>query len=577
MAKKFKDLMEATGDIVKNIMGPTDIRELKTLSRQLTSSFHQSIPMVFAKIEAKLNWFGYTLGELDLEDDMPPVGSENLFILSKADEEIVKNVYIIVKWEKMATGVSGGASDLRPDGSALRWAIDVETKEIAPDKLASMLGDTLADEDDGTSFWNKDEDFEAEEGNLETADSEAEYQDDEYKEGAYAYNESVDIHNLGLGDRVTHAKHGAGVVAKVTEKPEVHVKFKTGTKKFHKGNAHELNESLDESFGESHREMDKRWKPHGKEFPEFPTNGGHMKAAEHHAKWHMYHNKKASLYAGHVGSTKNQQEKLDKNMHHHDQMAQKHKSERKKHIAAAYANHKPEESKNESTEGKWKPEKWTVGNPRSETQKQIDDHEAHIASHKQKITDFKAGKYKPAVKVDLSAHHQEIIKHSKAIEKLKGNVDESVEDDIRHELNESLNESTKKFHLFHRGHPDENITNLGKHKSAAHAKAKMNHILNNYGGNEAKDFYIVKPGEDHKLAHAAQLKRLKTKKESLEEGVIDHEGAREHMGMIDMHAKKLAIHKHKPLVAKFHADQIAYHAGELAKHHQARSDAGVDG
>lgn len=61
---------------------------------------------------------------------------------------------------------------------------------------------------------------------------------------------AVDIHNLGLGDKVFHAKHGVGKVVKTTEKPGVHVQFTSGTKKFHKGNAHELSEYYGHSMYE---------------------------------------------------------------------------------------------------------------------------------------------------------------------------------------------------------------------------------------------------------------------------------------------------------------------------------------
>ena len=211
MTITFKDLREATGDIVKQIIGPTDLRELKTLARQLTSSYQQSIPMVLAKVEQKLNWFAYTLGDLEL-DDLPDNGTETFFILTVADQEIVKNAFITLSWDKMAAGVSGAASDLRPDGSSLQYTVKVDVKEVSPEELQSMVSQTLNDPEDTESFFHPDENSEAEEANPTEGDDEAEEEDDEYKEGENNFRESLDessVHDAIAAHAKIHKETGA--------------------------------------------------------------------------------------------------------------------------------------------------------------------------------------------------------------------------------------------------------------------------------------------------------------------------------------------------------------------------------
>ena len=174
--------MEATGDLVHNIISPTDLRELKTLARQLSSSYQQSIPMVIAKIESKLGFFAYTLGELDLdaiEDD--DSGSETFFVIGTGTKEVCKNAYIELSWNKMSSGVASPASDLRPDGSSLQYTVKVIVKEVSPEELSSMYGSAI--ESTGENFFNQDENDEAEEDNETGGDDEAENEDDDYEEG----------------------------------------------------------------------------------------------------------------------------------------------------------------------------------------------------------------------------------------------------------------------------------------------------------------------------------------------------------------------------------------------------------
>jgi hypothetical protein len=68
----------------------------------------------------------------------------------------------------------------------------------------------------------------------------------------------VDLHSLGLHDKVIHAKHGVGQVVKVTSKPQVYVKFNSGTIQYHKGNSHELTESVISKIVEDISEIRKK-------------------------------------------------------------------------------------------------------------------------------------------------------------------------------------------------------------------------------------------------------------------------------------------------------------------------------
>jgi hypothetical protein len=167
----FKDLHEASGDLVPSIMMPDCLRELKTLARQMTSSFHQEVPMIFGKMETKMNWWGYTFGPLD-NSDLPESGKETFFVLGVADKKVVKNVYVVFEWEKLASGgITGPAMDMRPDGSALKYSVKVAVQECSPDELEAMLDANLFDVEDGESFYRPDEDMSDEENNQEQPDA----------------------------------------------------------------------------------------------------------------------------------------------------------------------------------------------------------------------------------------------------------------------------------------------------------------------------------------------------------------------------------------------------------------------
>lgn len=141
--KTFKDLREATGDIVKNIIQPADLRSIRELTTSLTATPQSTIVNVLEKIEAKLQFSGYTLGELDLED-IEDEGSEDYFILTNADQEIVRNAYITLEWEKVDSMTSFAHT---PDGAKLRLDVLVTLHELAPEEMDEIIANSLSGEE----------------------------------------------------------------------------------------------------------------------------------------------------------------------------------------------------------------------------------------------------------------------------------------------------------------------------------------------------------------------------------------------------------------------------------------------
>lgn len=155
--KTLKGLREATGDIVKNIIQPADLREIKLRAKQASAAGQPTVEYVFEKIETILNWFGYTLGELDKDEDFSDEDSEDLFILTKADGEVVKNAYITVTWSKFASPVQ---APLGQGPSLLRFDVQVDVNEVSPAELQAMLDSALTG---GFEPMYPDEDSEPEE------------------------------------------------------------------------------------------------------------------------------------------------------------------------------------------------------------------------------------------------------------------------------------------------------------------------------------------------------------------------------------------------------------------------------
>lgn len=148
----FNDLREASGDIVKNIMDPNTLRDMKTLASQLSAGAQANIPDILEKIENRLNASGYTLGELDL-DDIEDDGSDDYFILTKSsDHEIVRNAFLTVEWDTMASPASSVST--RPDGGKLRLDVLITVNELSPREMDKLIDDTLSDNDEDTQEIN---------------------------------------------------------------------------------------------------------------------------------------------------------------------------------------------------------------------------------------------------------------------------------------------------------------------------------------------------------------------------------------------------------------------------------------
>ena len=152
MTKSFKELQEATGNIVKNVLGPAEIRELKVLAKQLSAALQPDVPAVLAKIEAKLQFLGYTLGEIDLEEPFDEEGEDDYFILTFADQEVVKNCYITLGWEELDS-----ALQVPERAEVLRLSVDIAVSEVSPEEIQALLDDELTGDDEDVILPEDDE------------------------------------------------------------------------------------------------------------------------------------------------------------------------------------------------------------------------------------------------------------------------------------------------------------------------------------------------------------------------------------------------------------------------------------
>ena len=164
MSINFKDLMEASGALVKNFIGAAELRDLKTQARQLSGAFQPDIETVLQSIETKLNFFGYTLGALEDQEDEGDNGTEDLFILTNVDGEIARNAFIKLTWSKLASGQAAPMGQNRLGATALRLDVKVEVLEVSPEELQDMVDDVLVANQSGPlDYFNPDEGSEEEE------------------------------------------------------------------------------------------------------------------------------------------------------------------------------------------------------------------------------------------------------------------------------------------------------------------------------------------------------------------------------------------------------------------------------
>lgn len=161
--KTLKEIQEASGQLVDNIMAPADLRNVKETARQMSSSFQSTVPNIIQKIEKELNNFGYTLGEIDFDEPFEDDGEEDFFVIGVANKEIIKNVYISVEWKSLASPLS---SDIRADGPVMNLTATITVNEVTPAEMSVLIANSL---DDGSDDLLPDDEFIGDEDMAESA------------------------------------------------------------------------------------------------------------------------------------------------------------------------------------------------------------------------------------------------------------------------------------------------------------------------------------------------------------------------------------------------------------------------
>lgn len=131
------NVVNTTG-LVSGKMGEYELNHMEKFTKQISNAFQQSVPTLLNKIEAELNKFAYTLGSLDDVEDDEDSDEEDFVVFVKSTGELVKNMYIHIEWEKLASGQSYAH---RPDGAALKISAEVTIKRVSEEELDAILAD----------------------------------------------------------------------------------------------------------------------------------------------------------------------------------------------------------------------------------------------------------------------------------------------------------------------------------------------------------------------------------------------------------------------------------------------------
>lgn len=136
--RSYLTITEALGTFTSDIMPYGTLNFLRGFAKQVSAAF-QSTPKGFMeKVESHLNRYGYSL-MLDaetLEDmDESTVFDDDLFIYVAGTKDVVRNVYMSVKWEE----ISGKQFDWRSDGSKLRLDAKISFNEISEEDMDAVL------------------------------------------------------------------------------------------------------------------------------------------------------------------------------------------------------------------------------------------------------------------------------------------------------------------------------------------------------------------------------------------------------------------------------------------------------
>lgn len=138
--KTIKQLREDTVGIVTNVVDPAGLRNIRNLTGQVSDIYHSTVFDALKKIEHELVKFGYTLGDIEIDGDLGDEGEAFLAVHSFPSRELVKNLYLTIKWEKLA---SGQQYQYRQEGSALNFRVTVLTYEATPETLQKIIDSQL--------------------------------------------------------------------------------------------------------------------------------------------------------------------------------------------------------------------------------------------------------------------------------------------------------------------------------------------------------------------------------------------------------------------------------------------------
>lgn len=124
-----KDETLETGT-VENLLPPGPLNHIKKFAKQLSNAFQPNVPAALEKIEVELNKFGYTLGEIDMDEPFGSEGEESFVIVAKSSDEVQENVYLTLKYKELS---SGQQYQYRSDGSELRYDVRLVVNEVDPE------------------------------------------------------------------------------------------------------------------------------------------------------------------------------------------------------------------------------------------------------------------------------------------------------------------------------------------------------------------------------------------------------------------------------------------------------------
>jgi hypothetical protein len=154
MTKTFKQLMQEANDLSAQVvpagMKPVGIQQgmdtytlehMDKFADQISNAFQPEMDRLLPRIELELNKFGYTLGQLDMDDiaDAESDGDlEDLLIFEKSSKKMVTNAYISLDWERLTGGTTDITQQRREN---LTLAVTMTIERATPAEISDMVGD----------------------------------------------------------------------------------------------------------------------------------------------------------------------------------------------------------------------------------------------------------------------------------------------------------------------------------------------------------------------------------------------------------------------------------------------------